>query len=188
MATLDILLNHSHYYDMSLTSIAALAGLAFGFVGTGLGIFNTWRASQKDKVKLKVIPKIYRDLGNTRFSSSRIPTDVNQRWHGLCVEIVNLGFFPVTIDEIGILRTDSDMRMMMARPELSGNESLPKRLEPRTALTAYIPSPAPEAMFQMGLSDAKCFYATTACGVTVQGSSEVSKWLIRLGKRKLPSG
>jgi hypothetical protein len=187
MAALDIFLNHSHYHDMSLTSIAALAGLAFGFVGTSLGIFNTWRASQKDKVKLKVIPKIYCDLGTRRLSSSRIPLDASQRWHGLCIEIVNISFFPVTIEEVGILRTDSDVRSMF-QPELSGNESLPKRLEPRTAFTAYIPSPAPEVMFQMGLPGAKCFYATTACGVTVQGSSAVSKWLIRLGKRKLPSG
>jgi hypothetical protein len=125
MAALDILLNHSHYHDMSLTSIAALAGLAFGFVGTSLGIFNTWRASQKDKVKLKVIPKIYSDLGNRRFSTVRIPTDTTQRWHGLCLEIVNIGFFPVTIDEIGILRTDTDLRMIF-QPELSGGESLPK--------------------------------------------------------------
>jgi hypothetical protein len=49
-------------------------------------------------------------------------------------------------------------------------------------MTAYMPSPAPEAMLQMGLPDAKCFYATTACGVTIRGNSEVSKWLIHIGK------
>jgi hypothetical protein len=45
---------------MKLTFIAAIAGLVFGFVGTCLGIFNTWKASQKDKVQLKITPKIYR--------------------------------------------------------------------------------------------------------------------------------
>jgi hypothetical protein len=38
-------------------------------------------------------------------------------------------------------------------------------------------------MLQEGLPFAKCFYVTTACGMTIQGSSKVSKWLIEQGKK-----
>jgi hypothetical protein len=169
---------------MSLTSIAAAAGLVFGFIGTGLGIFNTWRAGQKDKVQLKLIPQIYQNRADGRLCSSRIPTDLSQPWDGLCIEIVNVGFFPVTINEVGLLQADSDQRIVFSKPELSGGESLPKRLEPRTSVTCYIPSRMPESLFQEGLPYAKCFYATTACGVTAQGNSKISKWLIHLGKTR----
>lgn len=166
---------------MELTFIAAIAGLVFGFIGTCLGIFNTWKAGQKDKVQLKIIPKIYQNRPNGRLSSSRIPTDLNERWDGLCVEIANVGFLSVTVDEIG-LQIDSEQRVVF-RPELSGGEFLPKRLEPRTSISCFIPSKMPNAILQEGLPFAKSFYATTACGITVQGSSKVAKWLIAKGRK-----
>ncbi|HSY09297.1 MAG TPA: hypothetical protein VK840_00110 [Candidatus Dormibacteraeota bacterium] len=114
-------------------------------------------------------------------SSSRIPTDFNERWDGLCIEIVNVGFLPVTVDEVG-LQIDSEKRVIF-KPELSGGESLPKRLEPRTSINCFIPSQSPKSILQEGLPFAKCFYATTACGVTIQGNSKISKWLIEQGKK-----
>jgi len=111
---------------MYLTPIAAVGGLVFGFIGACLGIFNTWKANQKDKVQLKIIPKIYQNRPNGRLSSSRIPTDFKERWDGLCIEIVNVGFLPVTVDEIG-LQIDSEQRVAF-KPELSDGKSLPKRL------------------------------------------------------------
>jgi hypothetical protein len=166
---------------MNLTSIAAVAGLIFGSIGTCLGVYNTWKAGQKDKVRLKVTPKIYQIRPNGRFCSSRIPEDFSQRWDGLCLEIVNVGFLTVSIDEIGLIQ-NADQRIVFPKPEISGNESLPKRLEPRTSVTCYIPSKSPSSFLQEGLPYAKCFYASTACGVTVQGNSKVSKWLIKRGK------
>jgi hypothetical protein len=131
---------------------------------------------------LKITPKIYQNRANGRLCSSRIPEDLSQPWDGLCIEIVNVGFLPATIDEVGLLQADSDQRIVFPKPEISGGESLPKRLEPRTSVLCYIPSRLPGSLFQEGLPYAKCFYATTACGVTVQGNSKVSKWLIKLGK------
>jgi hypothetical protein len=163
----------------------ALAGLAFGLIGAGLGIFNTVQQVRKDKVRLKLVPKLYQDTeGGGRLCSARIPVKNQNAWHGLCLEIVNLSVFSVTIDEIGLLRSDDkDSRIVFSHPEIASGESLPKRLEARTSLTCFIPANSPANFLTEGLPFARCFFATTACGVIATGNSAVSKWLIRIGKR-----
>jgi len=159
-----------------------IAGLIFGAIGLGLSIFNTIKAHQKDTVNLKVIPKLYSDHTTARLSTTRIPTGTNEQWEGFCIEVINLGFFPVTIEEIGLTRTDIKNRIIFPQPEMSGGEKLPKRLESRTSISFYIPSE--KNILQDGLPYVKHFYATTACGVTVRGNSEVTKWLIKKGNQR----
>jgi hypothetical protein len=167
-----------------LTTITAITGLVFGLIGAILGIFNTIQQFRKDKVRLKLVPKIYRHEANGgHLCSARIPTENEKAWHGMCLEIINLSVFAVTIDEIGLLSSDEDSRIVFPTAELSNNESLPKRLEPRASVTCYIPSNSPATILNEGLPFAKGFYATTSCGVTATGKSAISKWLIKIGKK-----
>jgi len=158
----------------TLTFIVAASGLV-------LSIYNAWKAGQRDKVNLKVTPKIYRDLPEGRHATPHVPTDRSHHWLGLCIEVVNKGQVAVTIDEVGVLLAGRDERIIM-QPHFSDGEKLPRRLEPRASLSAYIASTAPNILLKEGLPHAKGLYALTACGVTVKGKSPVATWLIQLGK------
>ena len=168
--------------ESMLTLITAIAGLIFGAIGTGIGIYNTVQSARKDKVRLKVIPKLYQKQGMGRLCSARIPTDNAPVWHGFCVEIINIGFIPVTIDEIGLLKPDGESRIVF-QPEMLQGEKLPKRLDPRTSIVCYVPANQPASLLIEGLPYVKCFYVTTACGLTVHGKSDVAKWLIKIGRK-----
>jgi hypothetical protein len=153
-------------------------------MGIIFAAYNIWKSHNKDKVQLKLTPKIYKIVGNGRLCSSRIPDDDSEIWNGICVEIINVGFIAVTIDHVGLKLVENGVEKIVAFPdaEISGNDKLPKRLEPRTSVNYFIPSKMPHLMFKEGLPHAKHFYATTACGITVKGNSKVTKWLIKMAQ------
>jgi hypothetical protein len=69
-----------------------ILSLSLGGVGTVLGIWNALRTHSKEKVKLKVIPKIY---GHTADGArTTINDDVldvfDDFWEGVCIEVVNV--------------------------------------------------------------------------------------------------
>ena len=72
---------------MTLTQAVTLA---IALLGAVLGVINTWHALDKNRVKLKVVPKIAMTLGR---SGSAV---------GFCIEITNLSAFAVTVDEAGV--------------------------------------------------------------------------------------
>lgn len=170
--------------SLNLTLVTAIAGVAFGAIGTALGIFNTWKAIQRDKVRLKIIPKIFKSAHGGSLVSVNVPDNIAERWDGYCFEIVNIGHLPVTIDEIGLLPTDSGMRFIF-RPDFGDGKQLPRRLEPRESVIGYARFEHPSSViFTNGLPNIKCAFATTSCGVTVRGTSPVIDWLIRTGKQR----
>lgn len=130
--------------------------LVLAVVGSGLGVFNTWRAVARDRVKLKVEPGRY----------------LNKRGEpmGLCIVVVNLGATTVTIKEIGLRAADSDTRFIPTIIRFSGCSGLPHRLESRAEITVYF---SPGADEHPGLAGADHAYARTACGHTSIGRNEV---------------
>jgi hypothetical protein len=80
---------------------------SFGLGGAALvlSIYNTWRARDADRVRLKVTPKLYRMIGSgmlTVSTSPRLKRLVAEHGlPGIAIEVANLGKFAVTIDEIG---------------------------------------------------------------------------------------
>lgn len=131
-------------------------GVTLGLAITGvvLGVMNTWRAFDRDRVRLKVIPKLFITSDGTS---------------GLCVEVVNVGYIPVTLHQVWIkLRVASDRNQFMWIPKLASGAGWPARLEPRTAVTILMP---PGADKDPVLGSAKFVAVQTACGRTFRGSS-----------------
>jgi hypothetical protein len=164
-----------------VTLVTAIVGAASGLVALGLSAFNTFHAYRKDAVRLKVIPKLYRIQQNGRLVSSVEP-EPNSVWHGCALEIINVGFLPATVDEIGWLGNDGKSRVVVI-PEPVGGQKLPHRIEPRSALTLYIPSNNPESIITEGWPHVKCIYAATACGLTFHGKSKLAIFMLKKGKR-----
>ena len=156
--------------------------MLLGGIGTGLGIFNTWRAHSKDRPRLKVIPKVFRRRpdGFTCISSS--DDEAIRSADGLCIEIVNTGSLAVTVDEIGF--TFQDRRA--ARLVLTGIDilcygklggRLPHRLDPQDSITAFVPRDG--SFFRGCLAGLRNAYTCIAGGQTFIGSTPAFDLLAR---------
>ncbi len=130
-------------------------------LGSVLGVINTWKGFDKDRVKIRVSPKHAIPVG---------ATDPNIEFS---IDVLNLSTFPITISEVGILYHGTKERGVSVNPLLFDGSSFPRRLETRTSLTAYFYG---EALVNAKLR-AKCAYAKTDCGVTAKGNSPAFKQL-----------
>lgn len=129
--------------------------LTFGIavLGAALGVLNTWRALGQDRVRLVV--------------RAGRPVDIAG---GPCllIEVRNLSSFAVTITHIGFDRLGADRHFQLVAPRFLGGQSLPARMEPRTALTVVQPFAAFEDEEQ--LLTLRNVYVLTACGVKRKSS------------------
>jgi len=137
--------------------------LTVAVIGAGLGILNTWHNFYRQRVRLKVIPKcawigpggIYSDVRQHRPAST------------LCVEVVNLSEYPVTITEVGYWLPERN-RARVVWPIIMDNKEWPRRLQSRESVTAYLnKEDVPDSIGRA--------YATTDCGVTRFGNSNALK-------------
>jgi len=153
--------------------------LSLGGIGTLLGIINAVKTHSRDKIRLKVIPKVFMDAPAGRFVTHNALKH-GDVWDGVCIEIANTGFLPVTLSQVGFLLDHGNRLLLLLQPEFI----LPLRLEARHSVTAFMKTPAPitEKSIVESLKGAKCAFADTACGRTFMGTSPVFKSLIRIGK------
>ena len=123
-------------------------GLAL--LGAVLGVLNTWRTLNRDRVKLRV-----------RFVHA-YPLNAPQlvgKMYG--IEITNLSAFTVTIAEAGLNILGSADRCPFIPHVTLDNKPLPRKLDSREQCSLYISQDA--------LRDDVSFrdvYATTTCGIT----------------------
>lgn len=139
--------------------------LSIAILGAVLGMMNTWCAIDRDRVKLKVIPKRAIPVGNM----------IDQRIR-LCIDVTNFSTFPLTITEVGVLYHGTDRRGAVINPIIIDGGRFPRRLEPRTSFTAYM---NPDALECSSGHLVKCAYAKTDCGVLVKGNSPALKQMVR---------
>jgi len=139
-------------------------GITFGIalLGAALGVLNTLTSLDKSRVKLRVVPKWAVPAGG---SSSPI---------SFCIEVTNLSAFAVTVSEVGFHLENTDDRGSLAQPILLDGGAWPRRLEPRSSVTAY--SVKPELNRDHPI---RCAFARTECGVVKSGSSPALKQLIQ---------
>ncbi len=143
-------------------------------VGAVLGILATWHQWSKRRVKLRVVPKRSYSLGGSNIVSGEA---INSQMQELeknslswwSIEVVNLSTFPLTISEVGF-GTRKGQRHVVVNPMITDDETLPFRLEPRTAVLIHS---RPDATFDPDLLKNKSAFAVTDCGVVRYGRSPV---------------
>jgi hypothetical protein len=104
---------------MTMTT-TELITLPLAVVGAVLGVINTWRSLDRDRIKLRIVPKVAYPVGMT---------DTRPR---LCIEVINLSSFPVTVAEVGFLLRGSDKKLVLIQPIFADGGSFPRRLEGRS--------------------------------------------------------
>lgn len=148
------------------TFVIALAGAISGVIGTVMGITNFMRALIKDRVKIKVYPQVNVFLENKDEKVEPVAR--------VCIEVVNLSDFPVTINDVGFFLNKyfKNGKVSFLDKQLMHGGKLPKRMEPRSAITVYHPNPG---MFMDDVEKICGAYATTQCGREFKGNSKAFK-------------
>lgn len=131
--------------------ISIVDGVTLGtaMVGAVLGVFNLWKLFERDRIRVKVVPKSY----ITTFGAS-----------GVCIEVINLSYFSVTVSSVGFAVRGGG-RWFTHR---SLFENLPQRLESRAAFTAYLVAGVEK---HEGFALVRSAVVKTACGCRFCGSS-----------------
>ncbi len=144
--------------------------LSIALVGAVLGILNTWRNINRDRVKLQVIPKRSIAVGAMAHQADM-----------LSIDITNFSTFPLTIVEVGVLYHGASKRGGTVDPILYDGGTFPRKLEPRTSVSTYLYL---EVLKKMDGHSVKCVYAKTDCGVTVKGNSPALKQLVKMSNKQ----
>lgn len=143
---------------------AVTFGLAL--LGGVLGVVNTWKAIDKDRVKLIVRPGHAIPVGAAEVMYPRMQ---------FCIEVINASGFPVTVQEVGFFHRGTSSRGAAIQPITIDNKgSTPRRLEAREAASFYMEKPG-----RFEGKRVKAAYARTACGRTFTGSSPALRQLNR---------
>lgn len=161
-----------------MESIGILQAVTFAIalVGAVLGILNTWRNFDRDKIKIRVNPTNLLTLATT-YSGEEIEN------RGICVEVINLSTFPITIIEIGFANFypfTNKIRGSKSIPlkwQNLGSYSLPQRLESRESTSYFIFEEVLEN--HQNLKSIKYAYAKTACGHFFKGTSKLFTEIIQ---------
>jgi len=139
---------------MPIDPISVAVSMALGSVGTLIGVLTFRNTINRQKVKLAVTP------APGRTTPQGDPC--------VCVEVVNLSSFAVTISEIGLNRRDGKCYSLLDRP-LTDGRRLPQRVESRESVTAYFPGSG------IDIDQATTGFAKTACGYMQEGDSPAWK-------------
>ena len=132
-------------------------GLAL--LGSVLGVINTWRAINRDRVKLRV--------GLVEAPTHNLPE------HPVAMmgfEVTNLSTFPVTVAEIGLMMRNTDSRTVVPNPRMFDDGKFPRRLGPREQFIGYIDQPT-----LVDLSRFRAVFASTVCGETFESRIHPNK-------------
>lgn len=161
---------------MTLTLLIAIGGL-------GLSLFNSWVAWKRDRISIKVIPKLYTRGPNgmiwdryVRGWSEQLQQQ-NPMW---CIEVQNHGAVAVRISLVGFgQHRKKNRRYVITNPPLDKkDQSLPYDLEPQTAVIAYTILTPKRLWDSEGQFDFA--FAETATDKVFRGSSPVLRHVQRI--------
>ena len=132
---------------------------ATALTGAILGIMNTWRAMDQNRLRLKVRPT----------HALLMP----QAEHLFAIEVINRSTFPVAVSEIGFTEASSKRRFSVVEYHATTHAKLPLTLEPRDAISFYF-DPGDRKLLGQVIGKA---YAKTTCGEIAFGSTPALKQL-----------
>ena len=140
-----------------MTTTSAVT-LAIATIGAVLGIMNTWRSFDRDRIRLVVTP---------RWSFRAYPGE--PLIHQLCIEVTNLSYLPVTVEQVAFeLCGPQKDKIFIFMPEFMDGGTFPRRMEPRTSFTVLM---AQGAELDPSMKNVRCAFAKTACGIVARGKS-----------------
>jgi hypothetical protein len=145
-----------------MAAVKDILTIAMAGVGAALGIINTLHQLSLNRVKLRIVPKSAKPVAGgaaIHHSSGKHDSDAT-----LCIEVINLSAFPVTIREVGYSVAGTKARKAVPLPALTDNKAWPRRLEQRESVTAYVD-------FHDSADQIKKAYAITECGNVRYGTS-----------------
>lgn len=163
-------------------NIVALAA----FIGIFLSIYNFVIERRKRSVRLKVIPKTTRQMVQSQTTGGRFIVTSDSRFslkdsnQYIAIEIINLSYFAVTIDEVGFHVKGKKDRLILPQPITGDQKEWPRKLEPRDTVTVY--GQFAELFNQSDAGQIKNAYAETACGEIKKGTSKALKSLTKFIK------
>jgi hypothetical protein len=135
-------------------------------LGAGLGILNTWNAWRQGKVRIRVVPTSVAVLN--LISTNSMGQAIYGRFLSPGIAVINLGSFPVTLEEVGYEFKDGEKYPLtrIADPNWSSgvSEKLPQRLEAHASVRMSLWVQEEETLKGLRIRRA---YARTACGTTV---------------------
>jgi hypothetical protein len=153
--------------------------LGIAIVGAGLGIMNTWKSFDRDRIKLVVVPKAFARTKQGIIISSNSDA-MTENMSGFCIEVVNLSAFALTISEVGF-QLRNGHRAVLSKHVLNDQSMLPQRIEPHASVTVFSSHPLGEVTEL--LWNANMAYATTESGVLQTGTSPFFRSMIRKAKK-----
>lgn len=161
----------------TITLVTAIVGAICGICGAVLGVINTCTQLSRNRVRLKVIPKLGYVLPNKTIMTCVNVDELQKQYaeHGLpslwCIEVINLSAFAVTISSIGFGKAKGEsLRCFIFEPGTMSGKKWPTRLEPREAETflGKVGQPLQTAQMKKPIA-----YAETDCGVVCYGTSPI---------------
>jgi hypothetical protein len=102
----------------------------------------------------------------------------------ICVEVINMGFIPITLSRVVFPLADGTEREFHFKPHALQEQALPVRLEPRESFTVYAEPGIENSPEFITVSSAR---AWTGCGRSFNGTSPALKIVLkrlRDGSRK----
>jgi hypothetical protein len=141
----------------TITLVIAVVGAVTGVLGLVFNFLTTWRSFDRDRVKLKVSPRI-----------AILSHPVTGTRHLLCVEVTNLSYLPVTVSQVAFTVTEPKDHFFAFMPVQELGQWPPTRLEPRTSMTVYVPEHISSGE---GFLQVKKAFAQTECGHSFYGTS-----------------
>jgi len=145
--------------------------LGIALVGVVLSVINTKHLLNRDRIILRVTPQWLRTPEGEPLS--------------LGVEIINLSYIAVGIEEIGFfLSRRRNSKKILLTDIIPTNEapfSFPYVLQSRSSMTVAVPG---YILISKELKDVKCAYARTSCGLIFRGNSGALKQAVYKAKRK----
>jgi hypothetical protein len=144
-----------------------LIALAFGLVGTIVGIENWHRQARESDVRLRVSsrPRLLVWQGE--------PTEFRR----LVFSVVNLSKFPVIVNTVGVRLRERGAVFAVLNPEIPDGGTFPRKLEPRESMTLALTESDEK---RERLREAVRPFAGTVCGVECIGDrrdgAELRAW------------
>ena len=148
--------------DWNTITIFQWATLSIASLGAVLGILNTKKSFDRDRIRLVVTPR--RVINDVLTSDSPLPPEQKDSFQ-LAIEIANLSSFAVTVDQVGLILKGSSNRAAI-NPELTDAGPWPRRLDSHSSVTVRCDLRRSEISDRI-----QCAFAETQSGQMFRGNS-----------------